>query len=298
MTLLGATVSWALVAQLTVGGLVLGSTYALLGLSFGIIYSTTEIFHFAHSAVYAAAAYAAVVLLDDVGVPWPLAILLAILTAGLLGILIEVFGYRPLRKSGAPQLVVFLVSLGLATLAPNVLQIIFGPGNRTFGSYSPYVYSVGSVTITTLEVATIIVNWVLIAAVLIFLARTKQGLAVKAVRVNKQMAWAVGISANRIHLLVFGIGSMLVSVAALFFLANGVANPTMGLSPILYALIAVFVGGVGSMVGAALGGFMLGMLTSLSALWLSSEYQLVFVFAVLFVFVIIRPAGLLGKVVR
>ena len=293
-----AAVSWELVAQLTVGGVVLGSTYALLGLSFGLIYSTTGIFHFAHAVVYTIAAYAAVVFLNDLGLPWPAALALGIVVAVALGMAIEGLAYRPMRSSGGTPMAIFLVSLGLTTLAPNLLQIIFGTENQTFGAYTPEIYSLGSTIVTSLDIATVIISWILIAGVLVFLKRTRQGLATTAVRVNRQMAAAVGVSPDRVHLLVFGLGSALVAVPALLFLLNGVASPTMGLSPVLTALIAVFVGGVGSMAGAALGGFVLGMLTSLSALWLSSNYQLVVVFGILFVFVIVRPQGLFGKPAR
>ena len=293
-----AAVSWELVSQLTVGGVVLGSTYALLGLSFGLIYSTTGIFHFAHAVVYTIAAYAAVVFLNDLGLPWPAALALGIVVAVALGMAIEGLAYRPMRSSGGTPMAIFLVSLGLTTLAPNLLQIIFGTENQTFGAYTPEIYSLGSTIVTSLDIATVIISWILIAGVLVFLKRTRQGLATTAVRVNRQMAAAVGVSPDRVHLLVFGLGSALVAVPALLFLLNGVASPTMGLSPVLTALIAVFVGGVGSMAGAALGGFVLGMLTSLSALWLSSNYQLVVVFGILFVFVIVRPQGLFGKPAR
>lgn len=293
-----ATVSWELVAQLTVGGVVLGSTYALLGLSFGLIYSTTGIFHFAHAIVYTLAAYAAVVFLNDLGLPWPVAIGLGILVAMAVGFAIEVLAYRPMRKAGGTPMAIFLVSLGLTTLAPNLLQIIFGTENQTFSAVSPTTYSVGTTTITSLDIVTVVVSWTLVAAVLLFLKRTRQGLATTAVRVNRQMAAAVGVSPDRVHLLVFALGSALVAVPALLFLLNGVASPTMGLSPVLTALIAVFVGGVGNMAGAAVGGFALGMLTSLSALWLSSNYQIVVIFGVLFILVIVRPQGLFGKAAR
>ena len=292
------TFNWALAAQLSVGGIILGTTYAVLGLSFGIIYSTTEIFHFAHSVVYTATAFAAIVFLNTLHLPWIVAILLAIATSTIIGMAIEHFGYKPMRKSNGPKMVIFIVSLGLATLAPNVFQIIFGVNNQTFSAYSPIPISWGPINITSLDIISFIVCWLAIGAILYILSHTKKGLAIKAVRANPQMARAVGISSDRIYLLVFGIGSFLISIPACLFLLNGVAYPTMGLNPVMYGLIAVFVGGVGSMSGSVLGGFLLGMITSLSAMWLSSDLQGVFVFALLFIFVIARPQGLLGKAIR
>ena len=298
MDILGQAVNWALVAQLTAGGIILGSTYAILGLSFGIIYSTTEIFHFAHSVVYAVTAYAAVVFFNRLHIPWYISIFLAMGFSILVGMAIEHFGYKPMRKSNGPKMVIFIVSLGLATLAPNLFQIVFGVNNQTFNGYQPIPLSWGAINITSLDIITVVVCWSVIGAVLFILKNTRQGLAIKAVRSNPQMARSVGISSDRIYLLVFGIGSFLISIPAILFLMNGVAYPSMGLTPVLYGLIAVFVGGVGSMAGSVLGGFALGMLTSLSAIWLSSDLQSVFVFAVLFVFVIVRPQGILGKAFR
>lgn len=285
-----------LFTQLLVDGIVLGSTYALLGLSFGIIYSTTGIFHFAHAVVYALAAYGAVVGADVLGLPWPLALGVGIATAIAVGIAIEVAAYRPMREAGGTQMAVFLVSLGLTILAPALLQIVFGPENQTFEAFSPQTYSIRGTTFTSLDVAIVAISAVLVAAVLLFLKRTRYGLATTAARVNREMAAAVGIPLDRIHMLVFGLGSALVAVAALLFLVNGVARPDMGLTPVLFALIAVFLGGVGSMLGAAIGGLLVGLVTSLSALWLSADYQIAVVFALLFVIIIARPQGLLGKV--
>lgn len=276
-------------------GIILGSTYGLLGLSFGIIYSTTGIFHFAHAVVYALAAYAAVVGLNTLGLPWPIALALGIAVAIAVGVAVEVVAYRPLREAGGTQMAVFLVSLGLTILAPALLQIVFGPENQTFQAISPRTFSLRGTTFTTLDVAAVAVSTLLIASVLVFLKKTRYGLATTAVRVNRQMAAAVGIPIERIHVLVFALGSGLVAVAALFFLLDGVARPDIGLSPVLFALIAVFLGGVGSMAGAALGGMLLGLVTSLSALWLSADYQIAVVFALLFVIIIARPQGLLGK---
>lgn len=287
-------VSGSLVAQLAVTGVILGSAYALLGLSFGVIYTTTRVFHFAHAVTYTVAAYAAVLLVIDLHWPLLVALVAAVVLGLLLGLAIERWGYRPMRRSGATLMGIFLVSLGLTTMAPNLIQILFGPETRSLGLASPTTFSVGSVTFTTFDIITVVVAWALIVAVLVFLTRARQGVAIAATRVNPQMASSVGISINRIYLLVFAIGSALVSIAAVLTVLNGVAYPTMGLAPILISLVAVFFGGVGSKFGGVVGGFVLGMITSLSALWLSSDYQTVVVFALLFVFIIVRPQGLAG----
>lgn len=290
-----ATLSWQLFNQLFVSGLIVGSRYALLGVSFGIIYSTTRIFHFAHAVVYAVSAYVAVVGVSNLGLPLGGAIPLGLAGGVALGLAIETFAYRSMRAARATLLAIFLVSLGLSIAGPNLLQIIFGPVNKSLPGFNVRTYYVGNVTFTNLDVITVGLAWGLTLLLLLFLDRTRYGRAITAVRANREMAAAVGISPNQIYLLVFGIGSLLVSVSAILFTLNGVAFPTMGLAPVLTGFIAVFLGGIGSTLGAALGGLVLGLASSMSGLWLSGDYAPAVVFSILFVILIIRPQGILGK---
>jgi len=291
-----AAFSGELFKQLLVDGIVLGSTYAVLGVSFGVIYSTTGIFHFAHAVVYLATAYLAVAAAELLGLPWLPAAIIGLIGAVGIGVLIEYFAYRPMRNVGASNLSVFIVALGLAIAAPNLAQIIFGPDNQKLGSIQPHTYTfLGKTTATSLDIATVLVAWLLIAALLVFLKRTRYGLATAAVRINRDMASAVGISTDRVYTLVFVLGSALVAVPALLFMVNGTATPNMGLAPVLIGFIAVFLGGVGSIGGAAFAGMLLGLITSLSALWVGSDYQLAIVFGILFLVLIVRPRGLFGR---
>lgn len=292
---LGA-VTLRLFEQLLVSGVVVGSSYALIAVSFGIIYSTTRVFHFAHSIVYAVTAYAAVVAVDNLGLPLLPAAIVGLAAAVALGILIELVFYRPMRKAGATLLGIFLVSLGITIAGPNLLQIIFGPVNKPLPGFNVHTHAYGEVTYTNLDMLTVALTWTLIVVLILFQERTRFGRAITAVRTNREMAAAVGISPARIYLLVFGIGSLLVGVASILFTVNGVASPQMGLEPVLTGFIAVFLGGIGSTSGAALGGFVLGLASNLSGLWLSSDFSPAVVFGVLFVLLIVRPQGLLGKV--
>ena len=284
--------------QLLVSGIVIGSSYALLPVSFGIIYATTRIFHFAHAVVYTIAAYGAVVALDKLGWPWWLCLVVGLVAAVILGVIIEIVAYRPMRNRGASTLAIFLTSLGLTIAGANLIQIIFGSENRPLSGFPMKTYQVGSVTFTSLHVTIVLVSWLLIGGLMLFLRTTKYGRATRAAQSNSQMAMSVGIRMERVSLVVFALGSLLVGVSALLFTLGGVASPNMGLSPILIGFIGVFLGGIGSVSGAALGGFVLGLATSLSGLWLSGDYSPVVVFGLMFILIIVRPQGLLGKAVR
>jgi branched-chain amino acid transport system permease protein len=284
-----------LLAQLTVSGLVVGMTYALLGVSFGVIYATTKIFHLAHAVPYAAAAYTAVWASERLGLGLVPACLLGLVVGTVAGLAIEFFAYRPMVGRDATLLSVFLVSLGISVAFPNVLQIVFGPENKPLPGFSNPTYEFGTVTVSRHDLVTVAVALVLIAAVVSFIDRTRFGRAITAMRTNPTMAAAVGIDRRSVYLLVFGIGSLLVSVSGLLFTLRGVATPTMGLAPILTAFIAAFLGGIGSLRGAALGGLVLGLVSSWSALFLEVDYGPVVVFGAMFLVLLVRPQGLLGK---
>jgi branched-chain amino acid transport system permease protein len=284
-----------LVTQLLVSGIVIGSRYALVAVSFGIIYSTTQIFHLAHAGTYTIAAYAAVVIANMLGAPLWVALLVGLLAAVLFGALMELGMYRPMRRRSATKLAMFLASLGLSIVISSVVQIIFGPQNLSLQRVPNATYFVGNVTITSLNIAEIVVGWTAIALLLLFLRKTQYGRAINAVRTNPQVAMAVGISVDGIYLLVMAIGSLLVGMSALLFLMGNVAFPTMGLAPILVGFIAVFLGGTENVLGAALGGFVLGLATSLSGIWLAGDFASVVVFGILFIVLVFRPQGLLGR---
>lgn len=287
-----------LLEQLLVSGVIVGSRYALVAVSFSVIYATTRIFHLAHAVTYALAAYVAVVSVADLGLPLGPAAVVGLLAAITFGMLVEgapVFGYRALRRSGASLLGLFLASLGLSVAAPNLFQVIFGAGNRTLPGFTIHVHSLGSANFTNFQVVESLAAWILIGATILFIERTKYGRAITAVRTNPTMSEAVGVSSRFVYLLVFGVGSFLVGIAGIFTAIETVAYPQMGLTPILIGFIAVFLGGIGSTVGAAVAGLALGVAANLSGLWLSSSYEPAVVFAILFLFLIIRPQGLFGN---
>lgn len=200
-----------------------------------------------------------------------------------------------MRRRNATLLTIFLVSLGVSVAFPNVLQLAFGPENKTLDRPDNPTYGWGDVTISRMDVATVVVCWVLVTAVALFLARTRFGRSVTGLRTNPTMAAAVGIDSRKVYVAVFAIGSALVGVAGLLFVSKGVATPTMGLSPVLTGFIAAFLGGIGSQWGAAVGGLALGLVSSWSAMWLQVDYGPVVVFGAMFLVLLIRPQGLFGK---
>jgi branched-chain amino acid transport system permease protein len=284
-----------LFVQLTVSGLVLGSSYALLGVSMNVIYSTTRVFHLAHGAVYAIAAYIAVVGVRNIGLPLGGAVALGLVVGVAVGVGIDRSGYRFLRHRGSTGMIIFIFSLGVSIGVQNLLQIVFGPNALALNGFPINTISVGFVRFTSLDILTVASGWLAIAATIVVLARTSYGRAIRAVRTNQELAAAVGVPVERVYAVVFALGSLLVALAAILYTMGSVATPGMGLQPALLAFVAMFIGGVGSSWGAALGGLLLGWASDISGMWLSSAYSLAIAFAILFIVMIVRPRGLLAR---
>lgn len=297
--------NFELLAQLTITGIVLGSFYALMGMSFGIVYQTSKIFHLANAIPFAAAGFAAVWSAETFHLPMFGAFIVGLVVAVILGLLILVLGYFPLINRNATLLSLFLVSLGVTVAFPNLLQIVFGTQNKTLQVYGAdgtlnrafetQVYNVGFLTITQLDIIKIIVCWLVVLCVVLFVNKTRFGRSITALRTNPTMAAAVGINSKVVYIVVFAIGSLIAGMGGLFVTTEFVAYPTMALQWTLIGFIAVFFGGIGSLPGTALGGLLLGLLSSWSSVWLGVQFAPVVVFGALFIILLVRPQGLFGK---
>lgn len=284
----------ALASQLAANGLISGSLYGLLGVSWGLIFATTRIFHFAHALTLTVAVYGAVIAVDRLGVGLPVGFLLAALIGCLFGVATERVVYRPLRLANATQLNVFLASLGFLIVGESAILIAVGPQARELGGFPISGIALGPVAFTTIEGLWFVASWALLLPLMGALWWTRHGRAIRAVASNRELAQCVGIDPERIHVLVFAIGSTLAGLAGTLLALRDTASPTMGVQPILAAFIAVFLGGIGSILGAVLGGLVLGLAENMGGLFLPGHWQGVISFVVLFLVLVFRPSGLLG----
>ena len=280
--------------QLLARGLIVGSLYALLGVSWGIIYNTTRTFHFAHGFIYTLASYAILVF---VGMSLSLipSLFFGLLVAILAGCAVEYFAYRPMREKNVSQLSIFLTAMGIMIAGQSLIHLIFGPNSRPIEGFPEHVISMGPITFTTIDLFRVVMSWLVIVLLFSFLARTKAGMMIRAVSSNPEKATFIGIDSNKIFLLVFGIGSLLVAIAAFLATLDKPANPNIGLSALLISFITVFLGGVGSLGGAVLGGVILGVAESLVIIVLPTAYKMMVTFFILFLVILIKPEGLMGK---
>lgn len=283
-----------LIAQFIVDGMITGCLYALLAVSWGIIYSTTRIFHFAHNVPIITAGYAAVFATTLAGLPLVLGFVIAIMAGAIMGCGTEVFLYRPMKRIEASQFIIFISSLGMSILGVNVVHILFSCDPRRLAGFPMISIEIGPVIVTALRVTILSVSLLAILGLRVYLHKAKAGKALRAVASNPEMAETVGVNLSRMNLLAFAIGSGAVALASVFIGLEGAVTPFMGMAPLFTAFIVTFLGGVGSLAGAVAGGLLLGIAESLVILVLPMYFKVMVSFAILLLVLIVRPRGLFG----
>lgn len=288
--------------QLTANGFVNGSSYALLGLAFGIILGVTGRFHFAFTFTYAISAYLASEATISWGIPfWP-SLVIGALVGAVFGVLMELLIYRPLaaRAGAYALLTIFVASLGLAIIGENVISLIWiNSASNQIGGFTNKGVNLGPVTLSTVNIDLMIASWVLIVLTGAVFWFTSLGRMIRAVRVNPEMSLAVGVNPRTIYLVVFAIGSFLGGVAAVFAATQTAATSDMGFNPLFYAFTVAFLAGLGAQpltIGAV--GLALGLIESWSNLVLSIQWTQLVVFAILFIYVALRPVKVQAQLQR
>ncbi len=281
------------VLQVTANGLINGSTYALLGVAFSLIIGVTGRFHVAFAMTYTLAAFVASWLGTYLGFPFWIALAVGALAAAIVGAGIDRFIYWPiLLKTGASGLLmVFVASLGVSIVGRNAIALTtIQNAAAVINGFPNTGVNLGPVTISTLSVATVVTTWVLVGLVSILLSRTAVGRMIRAVRANAEMALCIGIEPATVTLIVFALGSFLGGVAGVFQGALTSATPDMGGAPLFYALVVAFVAGLSSppLVVAAVG-VLLGLVESWTTLVMPTTWTALVVFAILFIYVALRP---------
>ncbi|MBI1979446.1 MAG: branched-chain amino acid ABC transporter permease [Elusimicrobia bacterium] len=282
-----------MVKQLILNGLIAGSIYALVALGFTIIYRTVKFFHFAHGVVYTAGAYLAYTFAISLGLNFLLSFFLATILAAVLGLCIDRLVYSPLRQKKAPNLVLLIASFGVFIFIQNLIQLLYGAQILTLRT-GPIVegYEIFSAVITPIQVMILAVSIVLMFAFWLFVQKTKMGKAMRAVADDPIGASVVGIYPENTILTAFAIGSAAAGMAGILISLETNIEPTMGFSAILKGIIVSIIGGIGSIPGAMLGGFFLGIVENLGIWKIQAGWKDTIAFAVLIIFLLFRPGGI------
>ncbi len=286
------------IAQQIVNGLILGSMYALVAIGFSMIYGIVRLINFAHGDIVMIGAFVTLGLLQAAGAPLPV-VAAAVLGAGaLMGVLIEKAAFRPMR--GAPQVTGFIASLAVSIMLQNlgVLLLTAQPRNFSFPDYLQGLIQVGAVSFRVIDAVIMLCAVFLMCALLLLVHRTKLGMAMRATAENLDVARLMGIDINRTIMSAFALGSALAGMAGLMWGGKfGQIDPLLGYVPGLKSFVAAVIGGVGSIPGAILGGYILGLAEVLFVGLLPpiySAFRDAFVFSTLILLLLLMPNGLLG----
>jgi branched-chain amino acid transport system permease protein len=287
-----------MLAQLLVNGFINGCVYAILALSFGLIYTTTRVLHIAHGGAYTAGAYLCYAFLTLAGLPLWAAATLAVLASGALGAAMELGLYAPLVRRGASPLVAFLSSLGLYIAMVNVIALLFGNETRVLHAGSDRVFHLGPVIFNRIQLSQFLVALVLLPTFMLFLRHTTWGKVIRAVRDHQVLATVLGINVSLVRVGVLALGSALAGLTALLVAFDLGIEPQVGMPALLTAAVALIVGGVSTFEGPVVGGFLLGFLQSLMVWKLSARWTDALTFGVLLLVLLFRPSGITGRPLR
>jgi branched-chain amino acid transport system permease protein len=284
-----------MIQQLIINGIIAGSIYGLIAIGFTVIYRTVKFFHFAHGVVYTAGAYFAYTLIISLQLNFAFSFFLSVILAAILGVAIDKFVYYPLRQQNESNLIFLLASFGVFILLQNLVQLIYGAQILTIrtGPIKEGHHFLGAV-ITDIQILILAASIILMIFLWLFIQKTKLGKAMRAVADDPIAANVVGINPERIIRTSFAIGSALAGAAGILISFETNIEPTMGFSALLKGIIASIIGGIGSIPGAVLGGFFLGLAENLGIWKISAGWKDCIAFAILIIFLLIRPSGILG----
>lgn len=290
-----------MIAQQLVNALTLGSVYALFALGFTLVFGVLEVINLSHGAVFMAGAYAALLLVTRANLGIWVALPLAMLVSGALGLLIDQVVLKPLRARRAHHLMPMIATIGAATLITNAAKGIFGAETSRFpfGTIPEESFQVGAIRVTELQIAIVIISFLLMVLLMAILKRTRLGKAVRAVAENPQTSYLLGINVEGVFRLVsFTAAALGGGAGVLIGLSFNAIFPFMG-QPLMPKGIAVIIlGGMGDVRGAMVGGLFLGVAEVMSVAYLSSDYRDAVAFGLLFLILLVRPSGLFGRVVE
>ncbi|MEE0203939.1 MAG: branched-chain amino acid ABC transporter permease [Oscillospiraceae bacterium] len=289
-----------------ISGISLGSVYAIIALGYTMVYGIAKMLNFAHGDVIMVGGYISFCAMSYLGLPGWAALILAMIFCTVLGVVIEGLAYRPLRE--APSLAVLITAIGVSYLLQNSALLIWGATPKVFSPIIPTTKADGTPTTLQLFDGQLSISYIalltmaccilIMVALTLFTSKTKMGKAMRACSEDKGAAQLIVINVNKTISTTFAIGSGLAAVAGVLMCSSyPTLMPTTGSMPGIKAFTAAVFGGIGSIPGAFLGGILLGVIEALARAYISTQLSNSIVFAVLIVVLLVRPAGLLGKIV-
>ncbi len=281
--------------QQLINGLSIGSVYALMAVGYSLVYSIMNFSNFAHGGVIMIGSYMGFYVMTLVGVPFPVAFIIAALGAGLIAVLVEKAAYAPLRKRKAPFLYYIISAMGASIFLENIVLALVGPNFRTFpGVLGSKPFEFGGLMVGRLDLMMFVISTVTLVSLVYFIEKTKTGLAIRATSYSERASSLMGVNTEKVIFIIFIVGGALAGIAGILFGMKYTVFPQMG-NITMKAFIAAVFGGLGSLPGAVLGAVLLGIIETMTSAYWSSQYRDLIAFGLLILILVVRPAGLMGK---
>jgi branched-chain amino acid transport system permease protein len=292
-------------AQQLINGLALGAVYALIALGYTMVYGILQLINFAHGEVYMLGAYLGIIVLGtltylgftaySLSLSLLITVLVSMFFCAAYGAVIERVAYRPLRHAG--KLTPLISAVGMSIILQNFVMLAQGKEYKNMPPMFPTEgFDLFGANVSPVQIFILTASILIMIALQLFVAKTRLGKAMRATSQDRVMAGLVGINVNQVISITFMIGSSLAAVAGVMVtLYYGVVHFFMGYTAGLKAFTAAVLGGIGSIPGAMVGGFMLGLIENFGASYISSAYKDAFAFLVLIITLILRPSGLFGQ---
>lgn len=285
-----------IVPQLIANSIIAGAIYAVIALGFNLIYGTVKFFDIGYGALTAVGGYTVFLLYKKLGLDLTLSIVLGVLVAGIVGYLIYYLVYRRLRARKATNMVMLVSALGAFIIVQAVIAMLFTSQFQTLSlGTSSTVYDIGGGIITQTQVIILVCAVVIMGLLALFMQKTKFGKAVRAISDDEEVSRIVGINTDKIVGWVFFIGSAIAGLAGVLVGFDTGIEPTMGLSLLLKGVISAIIGGIGNIYGGVAGAFLLGFVENFGIWKISGEWKDAIAFAVLIIFLLVRPRGIFKK---
>ena len=283
--------------QQVINGISVGSMYALIAIGYTMVYGVLRLINFAHGEIMMVGAFVAFIVLDSFGSGLAFAALIAVTMAILTGVLTDKIAYKPLRQ--APRISLLITAIGVSFFLQNAVNVFFGGTAKSFPvpAFFDQLISIGQITFTPTVIIVPTITLILLMILLYVLYKTKYGMAIRALAFDIKTVSLMGVDSNKIIMLVFIIGSSLAAVGGIFWaLSYPILTPYMGIMIGLKAFAAAVLGGIGSVGGAVLGGFILGFTEVMFVAFYPElgGYKDAIAFVFLILVLLFKPTGIMG----
>lgn len=277
-------------------GISIGSIYALIAIGYTMVYGILRLINFAHGDIFMMAGYFMIICMVNLTIPWYISIFIVIIVTALLGVLTDRIAYKPLRS--APRMSIMISAIGVSYFLQNFATYLFSALPKAYPSieFLNKKIQLGEVTFPLVTIVTPILTIIIVALLLVLVNKTTTGMAMRAVSKDFEASQLMGIKINKIISITFIIGCSLAAVGSiLYFTPRPSVYPLSGSLPGLKCFVAAVFGGIGSIPGALLGGFIIGICETFIKASPYSEFSDVFTFILLILVLLIRPTGLFGE---